>query len=131
MTILYVDDDGDDREFFREAVHSIDKSIVCFTACNGLAALSFLESEKNLPDVVFLDINMPLMNGTTCLAEIKSNKKTAHIPVIMFTTSTNPIEVAQCKKHGAKAYINKPVSYHHLTETLMTVIKSGNSLFAN
>ncbi len=131
MTILYVDDDSDDREIFREAVQSIDKSIVCLTACNGLDALSILESQKDLPDVVFLDINMPLMTGTTCLAEIKRNKKMAHVPVIMFTTSTNPTEVAQCKKYGAMEYLNKPVSYHHLTETLMTIIKSGNSLFVH
>lgn len=87
--------------------------------------------QKDLPDVVFLDINMPLMNGTTCLAEIKSNKKMAHLPVIMFTTSTNPTEVAECKKHGANDYINKPVSYLHLTETLMSIIKSGKSHIAH
>ena len=131
MTILYVDDDSDDREIFREAVQSIDKSIVCLTACNGLDALSFLESQKDLPDVVFLDINMPLMSGTTCLAEIKRSKKMEQLPVIMFTTSTNPTEQAQCKKDGAIEYINKPVSYRHLKETLMAIIKSGNSLLAH
>lgn len=128
MTILYVDDDGDDREIFREAVKTIDESVVCYTAQNGLDALSFLEIQQPLPDVVFLDINMPLMNGATCLTEIKANKKTAHLPVIIFTTSTNPAEVIECKKQGAKAFINKPVSYFHMMKVLRTIIKSGDAL---
>ncbi len=129
MTILYVDDDGDDREIFRDAVTSIDESIVCVTATNGLDALSFLESQTQLPDIVFLDINMPLMNGKTCLAEIKSNKKFAHLPVIIFTTSTNPREIAECKKIGANDFINKPASYLDLTKTLTFIINSRNTLF--
>ena len=128
MTILYVDDDGDDREIFREAVKSIDDSVVCYTAKNGLDALSFLAIQKPLPDVVFLDINMPLMNGATCLTEIKSNSKTAHLPVIIFTTSTNPAEVAECQKRGANDFIHKPVSYLHMMKILKPIIKSGNSL---
>ena len=131
MTILYVDDDRDDREIFREAVKSIDETVVCLTANNGLEALSMLDLQNPLPDVVFLDINMPFMDGLTCLAEIKSNQKTAHLPVIIFTTSANPTEVAECKKSGAEDYIHKPVTYTHLTQTLAAIIKSGNSMFAH
>jgi CheY-like chemotaxis protein len=127
MTILYVDDDPDDRQIFKEAVKSVDERIVCLTANDGLDALSFLASHQ-LPDVIFLDINMPLMNGKTCLSEIRADKKMAHIPVIIFTTSNNPIEIAECKKMGATDFINKPVSYLHLTKTLTSVINSSNTL---
>jgi CheY-like chemotaxis protein len=129
MVILYVDDDADDRDIFREAVRNIDASIVCHTAKNGLDALSFLDVQERLPDVVFMDINMPLMNGPTCLAEIKANKRTAHVPVIIFTTSTNPAEIMACKKHGAKDFLNKPPSYVSMIKILRPIITS-DTLFA-
>lgn len=129
MTILYVDDDADDREIFCDAVRSIDENIICVTATNGLDALSFLESQTQLPDVVFLDINMPLMGGKTCLAEIRGSKKMAHLHVIMFTTSTNPREIEECKKIGANDFINKPASYLHLRELLTFIINTRKTLF--
>jgi CheY-like chemotaxis protein len=129
MTILYVDDDVDDRDIFRDAVKSIDERIVCFTANNGLDALSFLDSQTQLPDVVILDINMPLMNGKTCLAEIKSNSKMANLPVIIFTTSTNPAEIEECKKIGASDFVKKPASYLLFKETLTSIINERNTLF--
>ncbi len=130
MTILYVDDDSDDREIFRDAIKSINDCIVCETANNGLEALSFLETHHQLPDVVFLDINMPLMNGKICLSEIRGNKKIAHLPVIIFTTSTNPNEITELKNIGATDFINKPSTYIHLTQTLSSIINSRNLSYA-
>ena len=123
MTILYVDDDPDDRQLFLEAVKSIDERIVCATAKDGLDGLSWLESHT-LPDVVFMDINMPLMNGKTCLTEIKSNEKMSQLPVIIFTTSENPQEKTECAKIGAAAYVIKPVSYIQMKSTLSSLFKS-------
>jgi CheY-like chemotaxis protein len=123
MTILYVDDDPDDRQLFVEAVKSIDDKIVCATANDGLDGLSWLESHA-LPDVVFMDINMPLMNGKICLAEIKNNEKTSQLPVIIFTTSNNPEERTECTKIGAAAYVLKPVSYLQMKNTLSALFKS-------
>lgn len=123
MTVLYVDDDPDDRQLFLEAVKSIDDSIVCATANDGLDGLSWLDSH-NLPDIVFMDINMPLMNGKTCLAEIKSSKKTARLPVIIFTTSNNPVERIECSKIGAAAYVLKPASYAQMKSTLSALFSS-------
>jgi CheY-like chemotaxis protein len=131
MTILYVDDDADDREFFMDALRSVDKNIVCHTANNGLDALALLESGNPLPDVIFLDINMPLMNGKMCLGEIKANKALAHLPVIMFTTSDSPREIAECRKKGASNFVSKPVSYLTLTETLTAILNSSNSFSAD
>jgi CheY-like chemotaxis protein len=123
MTILYVDDDPDDRQLFLEAVRSIDDKIVCATANDGLDGLSWLESHT-LPDVVFMDINMPLMNGKICLAEIKSNEKTSQLPVIIFTTSNNPDERTECAKIGAAAYVLKPISYLQMKNTLSALFKA-------
>lgn len=123
MTILYVDDDPDDRCIFLEAVKSIDATVVCTTAIDGLDALSLLESHE-LPHVIFLDINMPLMNGITCLTEIKGNKNTAHIPVIIFTTSDDLLEMEQCMKLGAKEFLHKPSSYAEMKELLLSVVQA-------
>lgn len=123
MTILYVDDDPDDRQLFLEAVKSIDAGIICATAKDGLDGLSWLESHT-LPDIVFMDINMPLMNGKACLTEIKSNEKTSQLPVIIFTTSNNPQEQTECVKIGAAAYVLKPVSYLQMKSTLSALFKS-------
>jgi CheY-like chemotaxis protein len=130
MRILYIDDDPDDRHIFLEAVRSIDETFVCTTAKDGLDALSFLDS-RQLPHVIFLDINMPLMSGITCLAEIKGNKNTAHIPVIIFTTSSNLNEMEQCMKIGAKEFLHKPSSYREMKEILMAVFQAiKNTSFA-
>ena len=96
MTILYVDDDPDDRQIFQEAVKSIDGRAVCVTAQDGLDALSYL-SMHDLPDIIFLDLNMPLMDGKTCLSEIRGNKATGHLPVIVFTTSSNNKDRTDCE----------------------------------
>jgi CheY-like chemotaxis protein len=128
MTILYVDDDADDRDIFREAIKSIDDNIVLISAENGLEALTVLDRTTALPDLIFLDINMPLMDGITCLKEIKLHRKTANIPVIMFTTTRNTREIDECKAHGASGFVNKPASYAHFAEMLDAVINSGDQL---
>ncbi len=127
MAILYIDDDPDDRETFVEALGSIDSDIQCITLEDGLRALSYLESNK-LPDVIVLDINMPLMNGITCLSEIKGNKETSHIPVVMFTTSNNQKEMEECKKLGAYKCILKPSTDADLKLQLTSLL--NDRLFA-
>src|SRR5688572_30884496 len=67
MTILYIDDDADDREIFMEAVKTISPEIVCYEACDGVEGLVTLHSLVIPPDVIFLDVNMPRMNGKQSL----------------------------------------------------------------
>jgi CheY-like chemotaxis protein len=128
MTILYVDDDEDDRDIFREAIRSIDDGIMLISAVNGLEALSLLDEAATLPDLIFLDINMPLMDGITCLKEIKLNSLTARIPVIMFTTTRDASEIAECRANGANGFVNKPASYAHFADMLGAVINSRDRL---
>jgi CheY-like chemotaxis protein len=123
MTILYVDDDPDDRQIFQEAISAIDAGYVCITAQDGLAALSLLSDRKS-PDIIFIDINMPLMDGKSCLTEIRGNKNTAHIPVIMCTTSNNPDERKKCEDLGASDFFLKPFSYREMKEIIASILKS-------
>ncbi len=68
--ILLADDDMDDTEMFCEALADIDESIICHCAVNGSDALRILDGLKELPSVIFLDLNMPLMNGWDCLTHL-------------------------------------------------------------
>lgn len=120
MTILYVDDDPDDRQIFEEAVKSIDSRHVCITAQDGLDALSYLSMHK-APDMIFMDLNMPLMDGKTCLTAIRENKDNNQLPVIIFTTSTDPDERRQCELLGATDFLLKPFSFVHMRDILRAV----------
>src|SRR5664279_4674386 len=88
MSLLVVDDDPDDRELFIEAVKEVDQMIECFTAKNGLQALEWLRDQTHsAPDLIFLDISMPMLNGKNCLSAIKKDTRLQTIPVIIYTTS--------------------------------------------
>lgn len=129
MTILYVDDDADDRQIFEEAVKSLDAGHKCVTERDGLGALTYLSNHPP-PDIIFLDLNMPMMDGKTCLAEIRGNKKTKRLPVIIFTTSGSPGDKSQCQQLGATDYVLKPVSFVHMREILRAILRSADqSLF--
>lgn len=117
MTILAVDDDPDDFEFFSEAVKEIDQSIVVLKATNGQEALAVLESQSSKPDYIFLDINMPLMDGRQCLQKIKSDEELKDIPVIMYSTTSNQAEIRQFKTMGAN-FLMKPDRFAQLVQSL-------------
>src|SRR6201991_4710743 len=86
--ILLVDDDLDDIDFFQEALHEIDSRIQLHSAKNGLSALEFLRKTQTItPNLIFLDINMPEMNGWQCLKELKGSPLLKQIPVILYSTS--------------------------------------------
>jgi len=83
--VLYAEDDFDDFDLFREALHRFDPGIELHHARNGLHAIESLTSY--VPDFIFLDINMPLMDGWECLDIIKETPRLADIPVYMISTA--------------------------------------------
>ena len=88
FTVLIVDDDEDDRAVFCEVMLEVYPNARCITAKSGCDALNKLEAEANQnPAVIFLDINMPIMNGKQCLAALKASPATCDIPVVIYTTS--------------------------------------------
>lgn len=104
--VFLVEDDKDDQFFFINAVSEIKNVTVSFVANNGKEALEQLENSATLPDIIFMDINMPLMNGIECLTEIIKTIRIKNIPVVMLTTDTGNIQ--QVQQLGAKAFIKKP-----------------------
>lgn len=121
MIILNVDDDHEDREFFCEALREIDPSITCLRAESGAEALSILQNHTPLPDYIFLDINMPMMDGKECLKELKRMPELKHIPVIMYSTSTDTNEIKECYKLGTEDFLIKPNNYKKLVNDLTSI----------
>jgi CheY-like chemotaxis protein len=121
---MLADDDIDDIELFSHALSEVDTSITCHTAFSGMQALRKLEDPSiEKPDIIFLDINMPEMNGWKCLQALKQNAAHKDIPVIMYSTSSEKIEMDRAKKFGALCYYIKPSSYPELIKMLSIVKK--------
>lgn len=117
-TCLLIDDDIDDQEIFALAMEKVSFSFECHIANNGFEALRKLEERAVLPDYIFLDLNMPRMNGKECLKELKRNPRFQDIPVVIYTTSSSLSDINDTKKLGAKDFIIKPFSLDALTEKL-------------
>ena len=116
--IFVIDDDIDDQELFIEAVKEIDAGIQCDCASNGEEALDLLGKADTLPDLIFLDLNMPRLNGKQCLERLKSNKDLRNIPVIIYSTSSQENDVRDTLALGAIHFLTKPSSFHELCDTL-------------
>ncbi|HUR29874.1 MAG TPA: response regulator [Saprospiraceae bacterium] len=110
IKLLIVDDDADDRMLFINSVNEIDDQIICITATDGFQALELLKDseEDTLPSAIFLDLRMPRINGKKCLIELKKEEKLKHIPVIIYTTSTEVEDSIELSKLGAVYFISKP-----------------------
>lgn len=121
MIILAVDDDHEDRELFSEALSIIDKNIICIQLKDGVDALQYLESDLELPDIIFLDINMPKMDGIACLEIIRSNSKYDATRVVMFSTSRDGHDLKKVEVLGSE-FITKPNSFTDLLKSLKNVI---------
>jgi CheY-like chemotaxis protein len=106
--IMLVDDDADDTLFFENALKKINSVYKCLSAWNGADALAKLRKAKSLPDFIFMDINMPLMGGRECLAELKKDEKLKNIPVIIYSTSNYEGDMDETRQLGAEYYLVKP-----------------------
>jgi CheY-like chemotaxis protein len=109
MTILYAEDDIDDFEFFCEMINRIDNTIRCINTQNGVETLDFLENATVLPDLLVMDLNMPLMDGKACLKAIRKNDRFKELPIAMYSTSHEPKDREHCLQLGANDYFKKPV----------------------
>ena len=124
--ILLIDDDRDDAELFKEALSEINASIGFEHYEDSKQGLeNLLTQETNLPDLIFLDINMPIVSGWQCLAEFKKSEHLKNIPVIMFTTSSQPKEKEIAMERGAADFITKPNEYKMLKDLLTSVLQKN------
>lgn len=123
-TCLVVDDDDDDKEIFCLAMAEANPDIQCVMASDGLEALALLSRDNFVPDYIFLDLNMPLMSGKECLAEIRKRPGLLHIPVIIFSTSASQRDMLDTQALGASSFITKPPLIATLAERLSEVFEA-------
>lgn len=123
--IFLVDDDVDDLEIFCNALDGIGLDAVCFTATNGQEALQKLTSGEVKPDIIFLDLNMPLMNGKQFLTQIKQKPGLDKIPVVILSTSSDPESVVEAKRLGASHFLTKPDKFS-MWEKILTDVLVNN-----
>ncbi len=120
--ILLIDDDHEDCYFHQYVINKMDITNSIKTAANGLEALEFLKKENQvIPELIFLDINMPKMNGWEFLEQYKhlDPKQKAKITILMLTTSANPADVKRAEEmEDVTGYRCKPLSVEMLTEIL-------------
>jgi CheY-like chemotaxis protein len=122
--IIVAEDDADDRYLMQTALAETGFTENVTFVDNGVELIHYLESiedlptESHLPKLILLDLNMPKMDGREVLKKIKSNEQFKRIPIVVFSTTKNQMEVKRCYDLGANTYIVKPVSYDILVETM-------------
>lgn len=122
IVCLLIDDDQDDREIFSMALEEVDQEIKCIMANNGITALNTLRSGNALvPDYIFIDLNMPKMNGLECLQEIQKLSHLREALVFMYSTSVDDYVLQKSIALGAREFIVKPTGITPLVEKLSEV----------
>ncbi|MBC9910374.1 response regulator [Chitinophaga varians] len=121
-SVLLIDDDVDDRMIFGDVLKELVPDIIYNEAINGEDALARLE-EGLVPDLIFLDLNMPRVDGKQFLAELRQIEHLRHIPVIIYTTSSHESDKKETRALGASYFITKPNSLHELNQLLKGILE--------
>ena len=126
--ILYAEDDHDDFESVREALEQISSRFTLINAKDGTEVVSHFEKNgENLPNLVVLDLNMPVMDGKEVLTWLKKNEEYSDIPVMIFTTSSREEDVKLCQKHNC-SFFRKPTLYRdllHIAQVMLQMCERG------
>ena len=123
ILITLADDDEDDRMFFTDAFDELKINTVVNTVNDGVALMNFLnDPESILPNIIFLDLNMPLKSGIECLKEIKNEPRFKDIVIAIYSTSSSEEDIENTFVLGANIYIKKPSNFGKLKEVLSEVV---------
>lgn len=132
LHIMLADDDQDDREFFREAFEEVKIEHRISTFTNGVELMKYLNDAGNsLPDIIFLDLNMPLKSGIECLKDIRGNANLNNISVAIYSTSSSEKDIEDTFVLGANVYIKKPNDFNTLKKILSDVIITNWQFITN
>ena len=123
INICLADDDEDDRLFFTDAFDELRINTKVSTFNDGVELMNYLNNEDSiLPNVLFLDLNMPKKNGVECLLEIKQNEKFSDIAIAIYSTSSSEEHIEETFINGANIYIKKPNDFEKLKKILSEVV---------
>ncbi|MBF6608280.1 MAG: response regulator [Flavobacterium sp.] len=121
--ILLADDDEDDRNFFRDAIHAVKMETTLISVSNGEELMDYLENKDNpLPHILFLDLNMPCKSGLDCLTEIRNNPRLRNLTIAIYSTSGSEDDIENTFLAGAHVYIRKPKDFGTLQKVLTEVL---------
>lgn len=118
FTIFYADDDHDDLEFFKDVIEAIGQKINLLTHDHGDKILSALRNPPPIPQLIFLDLNMPGKSGFEVLQEVKSTESLKDLPVVIFSTSNDQGNITRSMQMGANFYVTKPTSFESLKKSI-------------
>lgn len=128
-TVFIIDDDPDDSELLTEAILEVDPNIVCSSSTGSIHALNILSVDQFIiPDYIFLDLNMPMMNGKECLMELKKIEQLTGAKVVVYTTSQREDDVKEMLGLGASFFLIKPSAFEHLKNAVSYIIKKTGSI---
>lgn len=125
FNILHVEDNPGDvrltKEIFKDSAYDVNLN-TCFDGEEAIEYLkNVIDKEQDLPDLIILDLNLPKKNGLELLGDIKSNKKMAHLPVIILTSSESESDIEAVYKAHANCYLAKPVDYEKFCDTIKLI----------
>ena len=125
LHIFIIDDDVDDQELLMEAFSEVDSTIKFSTAANGREGINkLIDCTVQKPDLIIVDMNMPMINGKQFLVEIKNNPLISGLKVIMYSTSSNHKDIQETLGLGAAYYFQKPSSYSALVTELSSILNN-------
>ncbi|MGB2758791.1 response regulator [Maribacter stanieri] len=127
LNIYIADDDLDDLSFFKEALEDIPINTQVTHFDNGVDLMDRLFSDQTLPEVIFLDLYMPIMDGFECLMDIRNFKKFKNIYIIAYSSIYREREVNQLKQDGANQFLKKSSSYKELKKLLLDSLSKVNT----
>jgi CheY-like chemotaxis protein len=120
--IMLIDDDPDDQLFFRDAIQLMHPELACELASSCQEAFRLLKLPPP-PEFIFMDLNMPVMNGFDCLVYLKNHELYREIPVVIFTTSKNLQDISRTRQLGASYFLTKPDDFNILCKKLKKIIQ--------
>lgn len=127
-TIYLADDDKEDRQFFEEVLQEINTDIKFASFENGVDLLKrLLDRSNKLPDFIFLDLNMPLMNGEECLNDIRNLSFVENVPIIIYSTSMDFSKAKHLREKGANLYLKKPNTYNDLKLAILKCLNQADT----
>ncbi|UUF12431.1 MULTISPECIES: response regulator [Flavobacterium] len=122
--IYLADDDDDDRVMFAEALFEIDNTVNLIQAQDGQQLMDILYKQPDpLPEIIFMDINMPKRDGLKCLEEIRNQKRLKKLRIIMLSTSSDPLVIDKAFNLGATFYAVKPSTFNELKSFIKEVLQ--------
>lgn len=122
QVILLIDDDIDDQEFFLEAAKEVNPNVECHLAGSCEAGMELLKNESFIPDYIFLDLNMPKLDGKKCLNDLKKISRLKNVPVIIYSTSSLKKDIDETRALGAVYFLTKPAAFRELVEAIENVL---------